>query len=112
MVLDEYGGLVGIVTMNDLLEQLVGNLEEEITPQEQEQVEFQKIGVASGRSAGGVSLETVAEELEVDRRRKRTMRPLAVLSLECTAISPTMALSLSWIPVACASRCSKLRTTA
>ena len=66
VVLDEYGGLVGIVTMNDLLEQLVGNLEEEITPQEQEQVEFQKIGDGVWQIGGGVSLETVAEELEVD----------------------------------------------
>ena len=49
-----------------LLEQLVGNLEEEITPQEQEQVEFQKIGDGVWQIGGGVSLETVAEELEVD----------------------------------------------
>lgn len=27
MVLDEYGGTVGIITMNDLLEQLVGDLD-------------------------------------------------------------------------------------
>lgn len=29
VVLDEYGGMCGIVTMNDLLEQLVGNLDDE-----------------------------------------------------------------------------------
>ncbi len=27
VVLDEYGGTVGIITMNDLLEQLVGDLD-------------------------------------------------------------------------------------
>ena len=30
VVLDEYGGVLGIVTMNDLLEQLVGDLDDEI----------------------------------------------------------------------------------
>lgn len=30
VVLDEYGGMVGIVTMNDLLEQLVGDLEDDL----------------------------------------------------------------------------------
>lgn len=31
VVLDEYGGMTGIVTMNDLLEQLVGDLENEVS---------------------------------------------------------------------------------
>ena len=34
MVLDEYGGLSGIVTVNDLLEQLVGDFDEEGTEEE------------------------------------------------------------------------------
>ena len=34
VVLDEYGGMTGIVTMNDLLEQIVGDLDEEPTPEE------------------------------------------------------------------------------
>lgn len=32
VVLDEYGGMVGIVTLNDLIEQLVGELEDENDP--------------------------------------------------------------------------------
>ncbi len=31
VILDEYGGMSGVVTMNDLLEQLVGDLENELT---------------------------------------------------------------------------------
>lgn len=36
VVLDEYGGMNGIVTMNDLIEQIVGDLDEEPTPDEEE----------------------------------------------------------------------------
>jgi putative hemolysin len=35
-VLDEYGGMLGIVTVNDLVERLVGNVDdEEEAPEEQ-----------------------------------------------------------------------------
>ena len=34
IVLDEYGGVVGIVTLNDLIEQLVGDLGDD-TPEEE-----------------------------------------------------------------------------
>lgn len=35
VVLDEYGGMFGIVTMNDLLEQLVGDLKDDVTVEEE-----------------------------------------------------------------------------
>ncbi len=35
VVLDEYGGMSGIITINDLLEQLVGDLEDDITAPEE-----------------------------------------------------------------------------
>ena len=31
VVVDEYGGMSGIITMNDLLEELVGDLEDDIS---------------------------------------------------------------------------------
>ena len=31
VVVDEYGGMSGIITINDLLEQLVGDLDDDIT---------------------------------------------------------------------------------
>lgn len=61
VVLDEYGGMQGIVTMNDLLEQLVGELEDEsdyITP-----VDFERIDERTWLVRGSVSLDIVADAL-------------------------------------------------
>lgn len=64
VVLDEYGGTAGIVTMNDLLEQLVGDLETEPTPEEQ-RPEIEKIGENQWKILGCAPLEEVAEQLDV-----------------------------------------------
>ena len=39
MVLDEYGGLLGIVTITDLIEQLVGDLSDDTAPVEEAEIE-------------------------------------------------------------------------
>ena len=65
VVLDEYGGMTGIVTMNDLLEQIVGDLDEEPTPGEEER-EIEKLDSKAWKMLGGADLEEVAEALKVD----------------------------------------------
>ena len=65
VVLDEYGGMTGIVTMNDLLEQIVGDLDEEPTPEEEEP-EIEKLDSKTWKIQGGADLEEVAEALNVD----------------------------------------------
>lgn len=65
VVLDEYGGMTGIVTMNDLLEQIVGDLDEEPTPEEEEP-EIEKIDSSTWKIQGGADLEEVAETLDID----------------------------------------------
>ena len=56
VVLDEYGGLSGIVTINDLLEQLVGDFDDEGTTEE-EAPEVERVDspdlADSGRGAAG-----------------------------------------------------------
>lgn len=63
VILDEYGGMRGIVTMNDLLEQLVGDLENEfdiVTP-----IDLEKIDNSTWKVRGCVSLNILSDSLNV-----------------------------------------------
>lgn len=64
VVLDEYGGMMGIVTMNDLLEQLVGDLDDEVSKEEDELV-FEQLDSNTWKIKGYMPLEEVAESLGV-----------------------------------------------
>ena len=62
IVLDEHGGMMGIVSMKDLLEELVGNLDDDSSlPPEQPLVE--KTGPKTWMLSGAVSLDKAAAEL-------------------------------------------------
>ncbi|PWM26518.1 MAG: HlyC/CorC family transporter [Oscillospiraceae bacterium] len=61
VVLDEYGGVMGIVTMSDLLEQLVGDLGDEIP----EPPEIEPAGDGCWSIRGGAPLDEVARTLGV-----------------------------------------------
>ena len=64
VVLDEYGGTLGIVTMNDLLEQLVGDLDDDMHAPEKA-AEIVKIDSGTWRIAGTAPLADVAEAIGV-----------------------------------------------
>ena len=64
VVLDEYGGMVGIVTMNDLLEQLVGDLETEDIEINSEQ-DIERIDSSTWKIRGCATLDKVAKELSI-----------------------------------------------
>lgn len=61
IVLDEYGGTSGLVTMEDLLEEIFGNIYDEFD--EHEPVDIQKLDENLWRVAGSVDLETLAETI-------------------------------------------------
>ena len=65
VTVDEHGSMMGIITMNDLLEQLVGNLENDSSvPPEKPLIE--KIGSNRWYVRGSASLDKVAHELGVN----------------------------------------------
>ena len=63
IVVDEYGGMSGIVTMEDLLEEIVGNIYDEFDPAAEN--EIQPLGDDTWRVSGTAELETVSEALGV-----------------------------------------------
>ncbi len=65
VVLDDYGGVFGIVTMNDLLEQLVGDLENDDSFPEEEPL-IDKIDNSTWKINGSAHLEEVSERLGVE----------------------------------------------
>jgi putative hemolysin len=68
VVLDEYGGMMGIVTMKDLLEELVGNLDDDSSsPPEQPLIieSYEKTAEQTWIINGAVSLEKAAREFGV-----------------------------------------------
>ena len=62
IVIDEYGGMSGIVTVHDLMEELVGNMDDEDTVRE---VEIRQLSDDRWEIRGSADLEEVAEKLEV-----------------------------------------------
>lgn len=64
IVIDEYGGISGLVTMEDLLEEIVGNIFDESDKAEPQ--EITKIGENLWRVAGGATIDLINEELDIN----------------------------------------------
>ncbi len=64
VVIDEYGGMSGIVTLHDIMEALLGDLSEKESPVKPEEIE--KLTEGKFRIQGYADLEDVSEALEME----------------------------------------------
>lgn len=64
IVVDEYGGTSGLLTMEDLLEEIVGNIYDEFDPQEDQ--EIIQLEPNLWRVSGGAELDDVAAALDME----------------------------------------------
>ncbi len=64
IVIDEYGGTSGLITLEDLLEEIVGNIYDEFDPKEEQEITLLPDG--RWRVSGSADLETLSETLETD----------------------------------------------
>ena len=65
IVLDEYGGLFGVITMTDLVECIVGDIVSENEDGEEELPPIEAIGENSWRILGSASIDEVEEALNI-----------------------------------------------
>ena len=66
IVLDEYGGMVGIITLNDLIEQLVGDLGEDTAEEEAAEPHVEQLDENTWAIVGNAELQDIEEALGVD----------------------------------------------
>ena len=62
VVVDEYGGTSGVVTMEDLLEEIVGEIEDEY---DQEDPDIVRVGEGAWRVSGSIAIDKLEDELGV-----------------------------------------------
>ncbi|MEA4998821.1 MAG: hemolysin family protein [Candidatus Limiplasma sp.] len=86
IVVDEYGGMSGIVTMEDLLEEIVGNIYDEFDPAEES--EIVQLEDNLWRCSGTVDLETLSDTLDIDLPLDEEYDTLGGLVFSCFTAIP------------------------
>ena len=86
VVLDEYGELAGVITVEDLLEEIVGNIYDEFDPTEPQELE--QLGENLWRVSGSLSVEDLAEELDMELPEDEDYDTVGGMLLSCLRTIP------------------------
>lgn len=86
IVVDEYGGTSGLLTLEDLLEQLVGEIYDEFDTEDEQ--EIIKLDENLWRIHGGAELETVCEALEIEMPEEEEYDTLGGLVFSQLSVIP------------------------
>ena len=86
IVVDEYGGTAGLVTLEDLLEEIVGNIYDEFDPQDAPDI--LALGGDRWRISGGAELDAVAEALDIELPEQEEYDTLGGLVFAHLAVIP------------------------
>ncbi len=86
IVVDEYGNISGIITMEDLLEEIVGNIYDEFD--QEEEPEAEKLGENKWRFPGDTPVEEIGEALGVQLPESDDYDTIGGLILNCLGSVP------------------------
>ena len=86
VVMDEYGGLAGVITVEDLLEEIVGNIYDEFDPAEPPELEQVEEGL--WRASGSLGVEELGEALGLDLPEDEDYDTLGGMVLSCLRTIP------------------------
>ena len=86
VVMDEYGGLAGVVTVEDLLEEIVGNIYDEFDPAEPPELE--QIGEDMWRVSGALGVEELGETLGIEFPEDADFDTVGGMVLSCLRTIP------------------------
>ena len=87
IVLDEYGGTSGLITLEDLLEEIVGNIYDEFDPQVEQ--EIIPLGENRWRVSGSVELDALLEIVGVPEETEEECETLGGLVFSRLAEIPS-----------------------
>lgn len=86
IVVDEYGDIIGIITLEDLLEEIVGNIYDEFDAEEEPEIE--RVNENLWRFPGSTLLREVSETLGVILPEQEEYETIGGLVLSCLSMIP------------------------
>ena len=86
VVMDEYGSFAGVITVEDLLEEIVGNIYDEYDPTEPPELE--QLGDGLWRASGALAVEDLGEALGIELPEDEDYDTVGGMVLSCLRTIP------------------------